>query len=107
MKLHYLFFAISFVLLSGCGGTFNGTWMEYEETKCANPWENGTNTGDNKDNVKTFLELNNVDTYGISFNENGTAEDCEACTCKNGRIVCANVNNDDVKTAEALGFKEH
>lgn len=105
MKLTFLSLATIVFLCSGCGTFRSSTWVEFEETKCANFWENGTSKSDNKDNVKDFLESNNVEVYSVTIKDNGVAEDCEACTCKSGRIISANVSNDDLKIAESFGFK--
>ncbi len=82
-------------------------WMQYIETKCADPWQ--TNESDPETVVMEAAEdyfLNNdvnICEITMDFNE-AYAEACEACICTTGRIIHVKVNESFIDELEAEGF---
>lgn len=62
----------------------------YEETYCSDPWDKGNSISDGgfKAKVSEYLKDSlGVDYSDLRITHDGTAETCEACNCRTGRII--------------------
>lgn len=88
----------------------DNVWMEYDETKCQNPWHfnwlvkptEGQLLGAVKSNLTgqeiTILEIRSSYDEGLLS--------CEACTCPNGRHFYVRVSRSQTEKLKALNFYE-
>ena len=76
----------------------------YNETQCADPWENATNEKDKIENVKTFINSLGIQPISINIDQNGEAQACLACACLTGNRIIVKIHKDEVETLKSHGF---
>ncbi len=86
----------------------DSVWMQYNETKCQNPWQLNWFTKPTEEQlrgaVKSQIEKHEVKILDIRSTYDDGMISCEACTCPNGRTYYVLVKSDAVATLEAFHF---
>lgn len=86
----------------------DSVWMQYEETKCQNPWQLNWFTKPTEEQlrgaVKSQIEKQDIKILEIRSTYDDGMISCDACTCPNGRTYYVLVHSDAVATLEALHF---
>lgn len=90
-----------------CISSFGKTCLVYEQTYCADPWGNSS-LEDEKiaENLNSYFQNLGVEINDICFDEEGTIENCYACSCKSGRRIKVKVKNKNWEILRNLGFTE-
>lgn len=86
----------------------NEVWMQYDETKCANPWNFNWFVKPTEEQilgaVKSELLGNEINVLEIksTYEENNIS--CDACTCPNGRHFYVRINKPEIEKLKAMKF---
>lgn len=81
----------------------NKTWAVFNETQCANPWDQSTLTG-TESRVQEYLKSNGINLYEIKIETVSNGPFCLACTCSSGRIINVQISDTDIDDIKRLGF---
>lgn len=88
----------------------NEIWMQYDETKCDNPWQFNWFTKPTEEQilgaVKSELLGKEINILEIKSSFEEGLISCEACTCPNGRHFYVRVNKPEITKLEELKFYE-
>lgn len=82
--------------------------VAYNETQCADPWQQGSNDAETLRNIENFFREK-----GINFSATAILPApsglivCLACNCPSGRIILGKVSQEDLVKIERYGFKVH
>jgi hypothetical protein len=85
-------------------------WMQYDETKCDNPWQFNWFAAPTDEQLAGAVK-GNLEGRGISILEMKTSREadfisCEACNCPNGFHYFVKVNKTDIPKLKELKFFE-
>lgn len=81
----------------------------YEETYCADPWENNNSSSDAalQTIVSDYLSISlGVKFYRLRITDEGTPQACFACSCKTGKIIRIEADLANEKRLVEAGFKK-
>lgn len=88
----------------------NEVWMQYDETKCANPWQFNWFQKPTQEQitsaVKSELLGREIAVLEIRSSSEKYFISCEACTCPNGTHYYVRVNKTEIEKLKALKFFE-
>ncbi len=88
----------------------NEVWMQYDETKCDNPWQFNWFAKPTEEQilgaVKSELLGKEINILEIKSSFEEGLISCEACTCPNGRHFYVRVNKSEITKLEELKFYE-
>lgn len=81
--------------------------LSYQQTQCADPWNNSVDDSITLKNVNEHLKSNGIYVASLLIKQESMAEICTACTCKTGKIIYLSTfdDRDMKKKAESVGFK--
>ena len=86
----------------------NEVWMQYDETKCENPWNFNWFAKPTEEQilgaVKSELLGKEVNILEIKSSFEEGLISCEACNCPNGRHFYIRVNKSEIEKLNALKF---
>ena len=85
-------------------------WMQYDETKCENPWQFNWFQKPTQEQILGAVKGNLLGkVIAILEIKSSTEKDfisCEACTCPNGTHYFLRVNKSEIEKLKALKFYE-
>ncbi|MFN8284880.1 MAG: hypothetical protein U0U67_16780 [Chitinophagales bacterium] len=85
-------------------------WMQYDETKCENPWQFNWFTKPTEEQilaaVKSDLSGKEITVLEIRSTTEKDFISCDACTCPNGTHYFVRVNKSEIEKLKALKFFE-
>ena len=88
----------------------NEVWMQYDETKCENPWHFNWFQKPTEEQlrsaVKGHLRGQEIAVLEIQSSFNKDIISCDACHCKNGRHYYIRVNKSEFEKLKTLNFFE-
>ena len=88
----------------------NEVWMQYNETKCANPWNFNWFVKPTQEQVlgaiKSDLIGKEIAVLEIRSSVDEDFVSCDACTCPNGTHIFVRVNKSETEELKALNFFE-
>lgn len=88
----------------------NEVWMQYDETKCENPWQFNWFVKPTEEQlrsaVKGQLSGQEINILEIQSAYQEGLISCEACNCPNGRHFYVRVNKSEIEKLKALKFYE-
>lgn len=88
----------------------NEIWMQYDETKCQNPWQLNWYQKPTEEQlrgaVKSQLTGQEITILEIQSTYESDFISCDACTCLNGRHFYVRVPKSEIKKLTALKFYE-
>lgn len=88
----------------------NEAWMQYDETKCANPWQfnwfQKPTEEQLRNAVKSQLLGQEISILEIQSTVKNDFISCEACNCLNGRQFYVRVPKSEIEKLKALKFYE-
>lgn len=88
----------------------NEAWMQYDETKCENPWQFNWFAKPTEEQilgaVKSELLGKEINILEIKSSFEEGLISCEACNCLNGRHFYIRVNKTEIEKLKALNFYE-
>ena len=87
-----------------CKAENNRICVVYEQTKCADVWNNGSSEAQTIQNLKDFYMDLDVVLHNVRMDNGGTLELCKACDCKTGKRFLAEVEIKDVDLVLKNGF---
>ena len=67
----------------------------YDETSCADPWEEASTNEELKENIINFLSGKQVLVHEIGIRNDGEKELCKACRCETGKRILIRISNSD------------
>lgn len=96
---------LGILTLSSCEKTTNTTWVYYNETYCADPWEQANvSKEEKKNNIVKYFKEQGIKIYAIEILNDGTPEMCEACHCKSGVRIKCKVKKKEVEAMLNVNF---
>jgi hypothetical protein len=114
MRLSTIFFLVTLAVFFSfsCEKKENIIQLHFNETGCANPWNNdsgtligfGNNDPDYENKVKNYLIKSGLVIKDISITNDGPISGCFSCFCTTGRKINISVFEKDRNLAEGLGF---
>lgn len=78
--------------------------FKYAQTQCADPWPSGATDVTTVLNAKRYLDSMNATAVTLKLSTDGTAEVCNACSCKTGKVFHATTTEDKAAKFLAIGF---
>ena len=88
----------------------NEVWMQYDETKCANPWQFNWFAKPTPEQVEGAVKSNLIEKeIAVLEIRSSTEKDlisCEGCDCPNGTHFYVRVNKSEIEKLKALKFYE-
>lgn len=102
-KISIIFIIIAFISNIACEKRQQRE-VYYNETQCADPWENAPIENDKLDNVKTFINSLGIQPVSIRIDQSGEAQACAACACLTGNRIIVKIHKDEVEKLKSHGF---
>ena len=88
----------------------NEVWMQYDETKCENPWQFNWFVKPTEEQilgaVKSDLLGKEIAVLEIKSSTEKDFMSCDACTCPNGTHFYVRANKSEIEKLKALKFYE-
>jgi hypothetical protein len=104
MKFKVLIISLILVFSISCDKeSVSKTWAVFNETQCANPWDQSTQVG-TESRVQEYLKSNGINVYDIKIETVSSGPFCLACICSSGRIINVQIPDTDIDDIKRLGF---
>lgn len=88
----------------------NEVWLQYDETKCANPWHLEWFMKPTEEQLRSAVKSNltsqGITILAIASTLENNFISCDACTCPSGRHFYVRTNSADIDKLKALKFYE-
>lgn len=78
----------------------------YNQTSCSDPWGYSNDKDELANKVQEFFTTENIEIYDVKFDNKGTAQLCNACTCLSGIRIITKIKRDDLDNMIDHGFRE-
>lgn len=78
----------------------------YNQTYCSDQWGYSKNKDELANKVRDYFNTENIEIFDVKFDDKGTAQLCNACTCLSGTRIIIKVNRNDLNSIKEYGFQE-
>ncbi len=91
-----------------CNKPINEKWVYYDETNCADAWQQTSNNEVLKLNVIDYFDGKGIEIYEVEIFNDRSAELCTvySCNCKSGRRIKCKISSRKADDIKAYGFYE-
>jgi hypothetical protein len=81
--------------------------LSYQQTFCADPWQNGASDTATLNNVSAYMNANKIYFSDINIKKESEAQLCMACTCKTGKTIYITTEDSEpvIDKLKNIGFQ--
>ena len=107
-----LLISLGLFILYSCDKT-KEIWVCYDETYCADPWRI-INDSDSlteiqikeqkMENIENYFRAKNVELKNLAIRFESVPQECNACNCLSGNVICCKIEKEDFDIMEEEGF---
>ena len=109
-KTFILIFFTILILYASCSKDDDSAefaYALYNQTSCADIWGYSNDKDELAEKVTDYFETETIEILDVNFDNEGTAQLCNACTCLTGMRILIKVKIDDINAIKDYGFREY